>query len=68
MFDVDCVSLLSPRRRQLASFEHGYAIALRLRGESGLPQFIVSTSNPLQPFRVTAQLSANDEAVLALVA
>jgi hypothetical protein len=44
---------LSPLRARLASFEHAYVIAARLRRQTGCDQFIVRTLNPLQPVRVT---------------
>jgi len=68
MTNVDSMPLLSPRRAQLAGFSNSYAVALRLRHESGMPQFIVRTGNPLQPFRTTSRAPDNDETVLALVA
>jgi hypothetical protein len=64
---------LSPRRAELASFEHAYAVALRMRAETGRRQLILRTGNPVQPYRVapagTGQ-SGTDRAgrVLALVA
>jgi hypothetical protein len=68
MPDAESTPVLSPRRARLASFEHSYVLALRLRHENGIPQFIVRTGNPLQPFRTTSRAPDNDEAVLALVA
>lgn len=68
MSNADLAFVLSPRRAKLASFEHSYVLALRQRHESGIPQFIVRTGNPLQPFRTTNRAPENDETVLALVA
>lgn len=59
---------LSPRRQQLASFEHAYAIAVQLREATGRDQFVVRTGNPIQPFRVVTTLPANDEHLLVRVA
>jgi hypothetical protein len=57
----------SPLRAQLASFEHAYAIALRLRRETGCDQFVVRTGNPIQPVRITMIRPADSTALLALV-
>lgn len=68
MSNADPVQLLSPRRRQLASFEHAYAVALQIRRQSGVRQFILCTGDPLQPYRTTSRAPARDERVMALVA
>ena len=44
---------LSPLRARLASFEHAYAIATRLRRITGRDQFVIRTGDPLQPVRVS---------------
>ncbi|MCP3731296.1 hypothetical protein M9978_12745 [Sphingomonas sp. MG17] len=44
---------LSPLRARLASFEHAYAVATRLRRQTGRDQFVVRTGDPLQPVRIT---------------
>ncbi len=59
---------LSPRRARLASFEHAYALALRIRADTGGVQLIVRTGDPLQPFRVVALGAPQSGTVLALVA
>lgn len=59
---------LSPRRARLASFEHAYAVAAQRRRVSGRLQFIVSTGNPLQPFRTTSRAPHRHERMLALLA
>lgn len=61
-------SLLSPRRQQLSSFENSYAVALQRRRHSGVSQFILRTSDPLQPFRTTSRAPKRDERIVALVA
>ena len=58
---------LSPRRRQLSSFEHSYAVALQRRRCSGVRQFILRTGNPLQPFRTTSRTPNRDAHVVALI-
>lgn len=59
---------LSPRRQQLASYSHAYAVALQMRRQSGIRQYILRTANPLQPFRITSQAPELDERILAMVA
>ena len=59
---------LSPRRAQLAGFEHAYAVALQRRRHSGVCQFIIETGNPMQPFRTSSRTPGNEETILALVA
>lgn len=59
---------LSPRRAELASFEHAYAVAVQRRRASGMLQFVVSTGNPLQPFRTISGSPNSSERMLALVA
>lgn len=59
---------LSPRRAQLASFQHAYAVAVQLREHSGVDQFVVRTGDPEQPVRIVTERPANDEQLLALVA
>ena len=55
-------------RARLASFPHAYAVAIRLRESTGVPQFIVGTNDPVQPVRVTAVAPGGPERLLALVA
>lgn len=68
MCPANMSSRLSRRRAQLASFEHSYSLAIRLRNATGVQQFVVRTGNPMQPFRTTDTLAGNCEQVLALVA
>lgn len=68
MSNVTSLPNLSPRRQQLASYSHAYAVALQRRRQSGRHQFIVRTGNPVQPFRITSGTPAQDEQILALVA
>jgi hypothetical protein len=44
---------LSSLRARLASFEHAYTIAARLYGSGVRPIYVVRTTEPLQPVRVT---------------
>ena len=59
---------LSPRRGQLASFAHAYRVAVQRRQCSGVNQFVVSTGDPVQPFRTTSQPPHCAEQLLAMVA
>lgn len=61
-------TVLSPRRQSLASFENAYAVAVQIRDTSGVDQFIVSTGNALQPYRVTPDQPSQQETLLARVA
>lgn len=58
---------LSPLRARLASFEHAYVLATRLRYETGRNHYVVHTGNPLQPVHVTATLPAETGCVLAWI-
>jgi hypothetical protein len=57
----------SPLRARLASFEHAYAVATRLRRYTGRDQFVILTGNPLQPVRVTEMLPTATDCVMARV-
>jgi hypothetical protein len=57
----------SPLRARLASFEHAYALALRLRRETGRDQYVVRTGDPLQPVRVVAWPPRDGSHLLAQV-
>jgi hypothetical protein len=58
---------LSSVRARLASFEHAYALATRLRRATGIDQFVVRTGNPIQPVRVTDIPPKDQATLLALV-
>lgn len=58
---------LSPLRTRLASFEHAYAVATRLRRATGCDQYVVRTGDPLQPVRVTSRRPLDDSTLVALV-
>jgi hypothetical protein len=58
---------LSPLRARLASFEHAYVLALRLRHQTGCDQYIVRTGDPLQPVKVVPRPPAGDACLLARV-
>lgn len=52
------VIALSARRNALASLENAYAVAIQLRENTGIDQFVVGTDNPLQPFSPSASPGA----------
>ena len=58
---------LSPKRARLASFENAYAVATQLRRASGQDQYVIRTSEPLQPILVTPAPPAQIGLLLALV-
>ncbi len=58
---------LSPLRARLASFEHAYVLATRLRYATGRNHYVVRTGDPFQPVRVTATLPAQPGCVLAWI-
>lgn len=60
--------IISPLRARLASFEHAYAVALRLRFETGADQYIVRTGDPIRPFRISAHPPTGGETLTARVA
>ncbi len=59
---------LSPLRARLASFENAYAVAVQKRRETGLPQFVLRTDDPVQPFRTAGSPPLRRQSVLMLVA
>lgn len=59
---------LSPLRARLASFEHAYVVAIRLRQATGTGQFIIRTGNLLQPVRIAPKPPADASTLIALVA
>lgn len=61
------VITLSARRNALASLENAYAVAIQLRENTGIDQFVVGTDNPLQPFRVSRCRPQHPEHLLAMV-
>ncbi|MCM3421276.1 hypothetical protein [Sphingopyxis alaskensis] len=58
---------LSPLRAQLASFEHAYTLATRLRQATGRDHYLVRSGNPLQPIHVTATRPPDRKRVLAWI-
>ncbi|WOF45092.1 hypothetical protein KNJ79_09560 [Sphingopyxis indica] len=58
----------SSKRAALASFEHAYAVAVRMRHETGRPQFVLRTGDPFQPFRVSSTGPQPRQALMTLVA
>lgn len=59
---------LSPQRARLASFDHAYAVALRLRHATGRLHYVVRTHDPLQPHRVTDRQPPQPDHTLAMIA
>jgi hypothetical protein len=59
--------ILSPLRARLASFEHAYTLAIRLRQTTGEHQFVIRTGDPMQPVRVTTVAPAEADALIARV-
>lgn len=59
---------ISPLRAKLASFDHAYAVALRLRRVTGRLHYVVETRNPLQPYRVTDRQPPRPDRALAMIA
>lgn len=59
---------LSPHRARLASFDHAYAVALRLRRATGRLHYVVRTHDPLQPYRVTDRQPPQPDRTLAMIA
>lgn len=58
----------SPLRARLASFDHAYAVALRLRRATGRLHYVVRTRDPLQPYRVTDRRPPQPDRTLAMIA
>ena len=58
----------SSLRARLASFDHAYTLALRLRGETGVPHYVVRGIDPIQPYRVTMRPPEWPDRWLAMVA
>ncbi|WP_157217988.1 hypothetical protein [Flavisphingomonas formosensis] len=57
----------SPLRARLASFEHAYLLAIRLRTTTGHHQFVVRTYDRIQPVRVVSDRPAEPAHLLAEV-
>ncbi|MBA4090253.1 MAG: hypothetical protein C0494_06640 [Sphingobium sp.] len=55
-------------RTTLATFDHAYAVAVQKRRETGRPQFVLRTGDPLQPFRVSATGPGRDQSLMTLIA
>ena len=62
------VVAVSGRRSSLASFENAYAVAIQLRDNTGVDQFVIRTDNPVQPFRVARCRPHYPESLLVVVA
>lgn len=62
------MATLSPLRKKLASFDHAYIVAIRLRDATGAEQYIVRTGLALQPYRVVPAELGHDTHIMALVA
>lgn len=59
---------LSPLRARLASFDHAYVVALRLRCATGRLHYVIRTHDPLQPHRVTDRQPSRPDRTLAMIA
>ncbi|MDJ0276288.1 hypothetical protein QLH51_05685 [Sphingomonas sp. 2R-10] len=68
MMLLDPLDLVSPLRARLASFDHAYAVALRLRHATGRLHYVVQTRDPLQPHRVTDRRPPQPDRMLAMIA
>ena len=64
----DLPARLSPCRGRLCSFDNAYKIALNLRGDTGVPHYVVRGILPLQAYRVTTRPPAWPDRWLAMVA
>ncbi|ODP36398.1 hypothetical protein BFL28_06685 [Sphingomonas turrisvirgatae] len=60
-------SYFSPLRARLASFEHAYAVATRLRLATGKDQFVLRTGDPIQPVRVSDTSPMTSDELIARV-
>lgn len=58
----------SSKRAILASYEHAYAVAVQKHRETGTPQFVLRTGNPLQPFRVSGASPPSRSTLMTLIA
>lgn len=61
-------SSYSPKRALLASYDHAYAVAVQQRRNTGVPQFVLQSDDPLQPFKVTSISPGRRQTLLTLVA
>lgn len=59
---------VSPTRARLASFEHAYAVALRMRTATGCDLFVVRTGDPVRPFHVAPRPPADPRALCLRIA
>lgn len=59
---------VSPVRARLASFEHAYAVGLRMRTASGCDLFVVRTGDPARPFRIAPRPPADPLALCLRIA
>lgn len=57
----------SPLRARLASFEHAYALAIRLRTQTGRDHYVVRTGDSIQPIKVVDEAPADTLGLLAQV-
>lgn len=52
----------------LATYDRAYAVAIQKRRETGRPQFVLRTGDPLQPFRVSATGPKRAQSLMTLIA
>jgi hypothetical protein len=57
----------SSKRAALASYDHAYAVAVQKQRETGRPQFVLRTGDPLQPFRVSNSGPQRHQSVMTLI-
>lgn len=57
----------SSLRARLASFDHAYSVALRLRRHRPVPFYVIRTGNAVQPYRVSSFQPAWPEQWSALI-
>jgi hypothetical protein len=68
MSPLDQSNGFSPLRQKLSSFDHALRTAQQLRGQTGIPHYVVHGVAPLQSFKVTMRPPAWPDRWLAMVA
>jgi hypothetical protein len=64
-FEGQRMPAYSKLRSRLASFEHAYVLALRLRSQTGVGHYVVRTNDLVQPVRVVSRRPLYDADLLA---
>lgn len=57
----------SAKRALLASYDRAYAVAVQMQRETGRPQFVLRTGDPLQPFRVSNSGPQRHQSLMTLI-